>query len=214
MYNITIIGPQGSGKGTQAKLLIKKFNLAHVEIGEALRTIAKENSPLGRKIDELINKKGRMVPCQLVMQVVRRRLKQIPKNKGIVFDGTPRRLAEIKPLEKALARYGRQLTHVFYLGIPKEETIKRLSRRRLCANCKKIFILGKSITKGTKICPECGGRIFQREDDKPKAIAQRLKLYYKKTKPVVDYYKKQGRLIEIDGKQSIKKVFKDIIVRL
>lgn len=211
MYNITIIGPQGSGKGTQAEALVKKFDLAHIEIGHELREIAKEKTRLGRKIDELINKKGKMVPCDLVIKVVKRRLKELPKDKGIVFDGTPRRLAEVKPLENALAKYGRKLTHVFYLWVPKEVTIKRLSKRRVCDNCGKIFTAGKDISPQAKKCPQCGGKVFQRKDDKPKAIAERLKLYHKKTEPVLRYYRKKKQLIEIDGTRSPEEVLKEII---
>ncbi len=208
--NVTLIGPQGSGKGTQAKLLVKKFKLAHIEVGRILRDIAKTKTPLGRQVAGIINK-GRMVPCRLIGKVVKEKIKSLPSGKGIVFDGTPRRLAEIKPLEKALAQSGRELTSVFYIPISEEETVRRLSKRRACRKCGKSFILGRDIFARTKKCPVCGGEIFQRKDDKPTAIKQRLKLYHRKTEPVVKYYRPKGKLITVNGGQSIEKVFKEIV---
>lgn len=214
VLNITLIGPQGCGKGTQAKLLAKKFNLVHIEIGGILREIAKTKTALGRQVDNLINKQGKMVPFDLITRVVKEKLKTVKPNQGIVFDGTPRRLAEIKPLEKILSRYGRELTHIFYLPISEKETIKRLSKRRICKMCGKPFTLGIDISVRTKRCPQCGGEIIQREDDKPKAIKQRLKLYRRKTKPVIEYYRRKNKLVKINGEQSIRKVFQDIVSHL
>jgi len=211
ILNITLIGPQGCGKGTQAELLAGKLNMARIEIGGALRDIAKTKTDLGKKINELINVRGKMVPYNLVMQVVGEKIKNVSPEQGIVFDGTPRRLAEIKPLEKILAKYNRELTHVFYLPISERETINRLSRRRMCDKCGKIFILGINLKEKTEKCLICGGKIFQRKDDQPAAIKERLKLYQKKTQPVVDYFHQEKRLIKIDAEQSIEKVFKDIL---
>lgn len=209
--HIILIGPQGSGKGTQAELLAKKFNLAHVEIGKILREIARTKTLLGHKVDELINKKGRLVSLQLLFKVVKEKIKSLSKEQGIVFDGTPRRLAEIKPLEKILAKYNRELTHVFYLPISEKETVKRLSKRRICEKCGKIFILGKDVADKIEKCPNCGGKIYQRKDDQPTAIKERLKLYHQKTDPVVKYYRQRRKLIEINGEQSIEKIFKEIM---
>ena len=209
--NIILIGPQGSGKGTQAELLTKKYNLIHLEIGKILRNIAKTKTNLGRQVDKLINKQGKMVPLDLVVKVISNKLKKIPSNQGIIFDGTPRRIGEIKPLEEILSRYHRKITHIFYLPISKKETIKRLSHRRICAKCGKLFISGVDIPPRQKKCPFCGGQIIQREDDKPSAIKVRLKIYHQRTEPVIKYYQKKHQLIKIDASQSIKKVFQNII---
>lgn len=212
--NIVLIGPQGSGKGTQAKLLAKKFNLLHVEIGGALREIAKTKTALGRRVNYLINEKGRMVPYQLVFKVVGEKLGKLTLKQGIVFDGTPRRLVEIKPLEKVLADYGRRLTYVFYVYISRTETLKRLSKRRTCIKCGQVFIAGLTISAKAKKCPKCGGEVVQRKDDRAEAIRERLELYHRKTEPVVKYFRREKKLIEINGEQSIEKVFRDIVAQL
>lgn len=208
--NVTLIGPQGSGKGTQASLLADKYSLAKIEIGGSLREIIKTKSPLGKKIDEIINQKGNMVPFELVIKVVQEKIKKIPDNQGIIFDGTPRRMEEIKPLEKLLADYQRELTHIFYIKLSKEESVRRLEKRRMCQNCGAIFISGKNIDPKEKKCPFCQGNIIQRKDDRPEAIKQRLSLFHQRTMPVVEYYKEKGKLIEINGEQSIENVFKEI----
>lgn len=213
-FNIILLGPQGSGKGTQAKLLAKKYNLVHLEVGDILRKIARSKTSLGKKIDDLINKKGKMIPLDLLIKVIRREIKKIPNNKGIIFDGTPRRIEEIKPLEKILRSCGRKINYIFYLPITEKETIKRLGKRRICLKCGRIFTVGIEINKKTKKCPICGGKIIKRPDDKPKAIKERLKLYRKKTLPVIRYYRKKGKLITINAKKSIKEVLREIVKKI
>ncbi|MCD6471253.1 nucleoside monophosphate kinase [bacterium] len=212
--NIVLLGPQGSGKGTEAQLLSEKYNLVHLEVGRILRKIARSKTPLGKKVDDLINKQGKMVPLKLLLEVIEREIKKIPRSRGIIFDGTPRRLGEIKPLERILKECNRKLTHIFYLPISEKETARRLSKRRICSGCGKIFTVGININAKTKKCPICGGKIIKRPDDRPKAIKERLKLYRKETLPVVRYYKKQGKLIKINAQKSIKDVFKEIVNKI
>lgn len=214
ILNIILIGPQGSGKGTQAKLLAKKFGLAHIEMGGMLRDMAKTKTRLGRQLDEIVNKKGGLVPHKLIIKVVKEKLKSLSLKQGVVFDGTPRRLVEVKPLERALARYGRGLTHVFYLPIREKITLERLAKRRICKNCGKLFVYGVDVHARTEKCPKCGGQIIQRQDDKPKAIKKRLSWFYAKILPVIKYYRTKGNLIEINGEQPVKKIFKDILSHL
>jgi len=211
IINIIVLGPQGSGKGTQAKLLARRFNLAHIEVGEILRLEAKRKTKPGRFIDRLINKEGKMVPFQTVMNLTYKKVAKVPANRGIVFDGTPRRMPEVRFWEKHLPKLKREFTHVFYLPISKKTTLKRLGIRRNCRKCGTPFILGVDLKKNQKKCLKCGGEIYQREDDKPKAILQRLKLYYQKTKPVVSYYHNKGLLIKVNGEPAIPVVYKNIL---
>lgn len=214
ILNMVILGPQGSGKGTQAEALVKKFNLHHIETGKILRHMAKQKSALGQKIDRLINKEGKLVSGAIVIKVLEHELKKVPKKNGLLFDGYPRNRQQARVLDELLKRFGRELTHVIYLPILRVTTVKRLELRRTCNRCNKIYILGVNIKHGVKRCPSCGGTIYQREDDKPKAIAQRLRMYQKKTVPVVQYYKKQSILVTVNGEPSIPQVTRNILKHL
>ncbi len=209
--NIFILGPSGSGKSTQAKFLAKEFDLTYLKSGEMLRAIARQNNTLGKKIKKIMSEQGKFVPCKIVIKIAKEELKKIPKNKGIVFDGFGRKLPEIKADERMLAKMRRKIDFVFLIEIGEKETLKRLSKRRVCKKCGTNFILGKTISEKIKKCPKCGGEIYQRKDDSPTKIKSRLKEYQKETLPVARYLKKKGILIKINGEQPIKKVYKDIL---
>jgi len=208
--NIVVLGPQGSGKGTQAIILAKKFKLYHIETGKILRKLARQRTALGRKISYLMNQKGGLIPADFVIKVLKNELKKVGKNKGLIFDGYPRNLIQARALDKILKSLDRQLTHVFYLPISRSTTVKRLVLRRTCQKCGRIFIKGVSLKAGARRCPACKGKIYHREDDKPAAIARRLAIYNKQTKPVINYYKKKGVLIKVDGEPPIMRVAKAI----
>ncbi|MCD6442204.1 adenylate kinase [bacterium] len=207
--NIIILGPQGSGKGTQAKLLADKFKLEHIETGSALRGIKKEDTELGRKVAQIIDA-GKLVPSPIIAEIIGNKVKTVSKNKGVVFDGIPRTLDQSKSLEKILKKNGRHITHVFFIQISEKESISRLSKRYICGQCGKLFIIEKSAVNKFKKCPKCGGNIIRRKDDTPAGIKQRLKLYKEMTFPVVEYYRQKQKLIEINGEQPIEKVFNNI----
>ncbi len=211
VQNILILGPQGSGKGTQASLLAEKFNLAHIETGKIFRQMAKAKTPLGKRINFLIYVKGSLIPDNLTVRVLEQALHKVSKSKGVVFDGFPRTFAQAKALDVLFKKLGRRLTLVIDMPISRKTTVKRLSLRRTCMKCGRIFIAGKNIPSNAKKCPVCGGQVFQREDDKPKAIAERLASYNKMTKPLIKYYKTQGILVRIDGEPPVKAVFKNIL---
>ncbi len=212
--NIFILGPSGSGKGTQAKILAKKFNLEYLKSGEMLRAIARRNTALGKKIKKIISEQGKFVPCEIVIKLAKEELKKVSKNKGIVFDGFGRKLPEIKADEKMLAKMGRKIDYAFLIEISEKETLKLLSKRRVCRKCGTNFILRKTIEENIKKCPKCGGEIYQREDDTPIKIKSRLNEYQKETLPVVRYLDKKGVLIKINGEQPIKKVHQDILSKI
>ena len=207
--NIIILGPQGSGKGTQAKLLADEFDLEHIETGEALRKIKREATELGKKVAEIIDK-GKLVSSALIMEIIEKKIMTIIKNKSIIFDGVPRTLDQAELLEKVLEKNGRHITHVFFVQISEKETINRLSKRHICRQCGQLFIFEKNSADELKKCPQCGGDIIRRKDDTPESIKQRLKLYQERTFPVIEYYRQKQKLIEINGEQSIEEVFNDI----
>lgn len=211
IFNIVVLGPQGSGKGTQAAGLAEQFKLAHIETGKVFRKISRQPTTLGRKIGFIMNQKGRLLPTSFVNKILKGELGKVNWNKGIVFDGYPRNLIQARTLDKILKLLNRQLTHAFYLPISRQSTIKRLILRRICRKCGRIFIKGVDLKASARHCPVCHGVIYQRDDDKPVAIARRLNIYHQQTKPVINYYKKKGILIKVDGEPPIKQVFKAIM---
>ncbi len=211
LMHIVLLGPQGSGKGTQARLLTKRFRLHYIETGRLLRAMVATDPRLGRKIDALINKKGALVPDAWVNRLIEKELARVPKGRGILFDGYPRTLRQARFLDRLLKRYGRSITHVVYLPIKDQTTLKRLTKRRMCERCGRIFIEGVTIKKNAKQCPVCHGTLFRRADDYPAAIRERLKLYHKRTNPIVQYYQKRGIVMIVDAEPPIPVVFKNII---
>ena len=211
VWNIILLGPQGSGKGTQAKLLVEKFGLRHLELGKLLRAAAEQDTEEGRAIDRVINQEGKLAPFDLAMGIFKNELKAIPNSQSVIFDGTPRRLEEVAYWDQELPRLDRAFTHLIALTLPKEATIERLSRRRVCSVDGTPFIFGVDIMDDSAPCPKCGGQIIWRTDDTPPLIEQRLQLYHDLTAPVIDAYRMRGIVHEVNGNQSISDVFKDIV---
>jgi len=212
--NIIILGPQGSGKGTQAEMLAKKFDLEYFEMGKLLREMAKLDTPLGKEIHETINIQGKLVDDKIIEKVLHSKLRELPRERNIIFDGVPRRDDQRKYLDKELKKLDRRIDAVVDINLPEKESIKRLSKRWVCKENEHILIIGKDIKSENDKCPICGSEIRQRIDDTPERIKTRLGIYYKDTKAVVDYYKKKGVLIEIDGRPSIEEVSKDILEKI
>lgn len=211
--NLIVLGPQGSGKGTQAKMLAEKFSLEHVEMGKFLREVAKMDTELGRHIHETINIQGKLVDDKILKKVLHIKLAELPREQGIIFDGVPRRQDQLEYFEDAMREFGRKIDTVLNINIPEEESVSRLSKRWVCKK-EHILIMGKDIKSERDKCPICGSDISQRIDDTPERIRTRLGIYYKDTKGVLDYYKDKRVLIEIDGTSSIEKVFENILKKL
>jgi adenylate kinase len=212
--NIVILGPQGSGKDTQAEKIAVHFNLERVNMGNFLREVAKQDTPLGKEIYEYQNTKGAMVPSRILKEVLGIKINSFPREQSIAFEGVPRTMEQAQYFDEAVKESGRKIDKVVYIKISKEETLKRISKRRVCKSCEKILIMGKDIESESEKCPDCGGEIVLRIDDTDEVIAKRLKVFQDETIPVIDYYKKQGKLLEVDGAQSIEEVFGDILVEL
>lgn len=211
--NILLIGSQGSGKGTQAEKLIEKFKFAHVEMGGLCRKIAAEDSPLGHQVAELIND-GKLVPDEVVVRILDNYLSGVAGLEGILFDGFPRNVSQAQYFEKYLTEKGQKLDLVIFLSLSEEETFKRLSNRRTCKKCGKIFnILTKPSLK-IGVCDFCGGDLIIRQDETPKKIKTRLSAFKEQTIPMINFFKEKGLVEEVDGNQSIEKVFEDIVGKL
>ncbi|MDD4606878.1 MAG: nucleoside monophosphate kinase [Patescibacteria group bacterium] len=213
ILNLAILGPPGAGKGTQANLLEKKFKLAHIETGDILRERAQKKDKLGREIQQTMLE-GKLVSSDLLMKTIDKYIKKISKKKGILLDGTPRKLSQAKDLDKLFKKHQRELSKFIFLDIDQKTSVKRLLKRRVCLKCDKSFILGQTLKKTAKNCPICGGKIFQRPDDNPASLKKRWQVFSRETRPVMAYFKKQNKLILINGEQTIKEVHQNIIKQL
>lgn len=212
--NIIIIGSQGSGKGTQALFIAEKFGSIHVDLGKVLRKMAKEKSELGKELYEIVYVKKELVSDEIVFRALTEEFKKIPLNFGIILDGAPRRIDQMEEVEKAFSVSGRSLDKVVYLNIPREVSVDRVSRRYSCAVCHKHFSLGENLNNTLDPCDECGGKVEQRKDDTPEGVKKRLDIFQSQTIPVIEKYRENGMLSEIDGTKSKKEVFEEILEKI
>jgi adenylate kinase len=204
--NIIILGPQGSGKGTQARILAEKQGLFYMEMGSFLREVAKNNA----EIDEMVNKKGTLVPDETVFSLLKNFLNEKKVDLGkIVFDGYPRSIGQYNLLNTWLKENGQKIDFVFFISISDAESIKRLSVRRSCSKCGAIYNLITNPPKGEK-CDVCGGDLTQREDDKQELIQKRLEVYKANTQPLLDVLSKEGILFEVNGERPINVIAEDL----
>lgn len=205
--NIIILGPQGSGKGTQAELLAKKLNLDHFDAGRALRRVSALDTPLGREVHEIITVRKELVPSRILEEVLRARLADLPREQGIVFDGVPRNAEQAEYFMEILREFGRKIDKVIFIEISKEESIKRIGKRFSCERCKEPAILKENQSAA---CSKCGGELKQRADDTKEGIEKRLKIYAEKTMPVIEFFEKMNLVAKINGEQTEEEVFSDI----
>lgn len=211
--NLLLLGPQGSGKGSQAEKLIEKFGLAYIEMGGLLRKIAKEDSSLGNKVKDFIEK-GFLVPDEVTIEVLNNYLRGIGELEGMVLDGFPRVLSQAKYFERFLNEKGKKIDLVIYLTLSREDTLRRLTNRRICPQCGRIFNLLTNPPQKEGICDSCQGKLILRSDETPEAINKRLDEFEKQTKPLIDFFRQRNILEEIDGSPSIDAVFAKILQKL
>lgn len=212
--NIIVLGPQGSGKGTQAELLAKKYDLEHIDMGKSLREVAKQDTPLGKEIYHIQNVTNTLVPSRILREVLHLKLQSIPREQGVLMEGAPRTMSQREYVEEALLESGRKIDAVIFINIPEEETMKRISKRWICKKNQHVLIMGKDIKSEQDKCPIDGSEIFQRIDDTPEGIRKRLQVNHGETMPVVEGYRKRGLLLEIDGTPGIEKVFESIVAEI
>lgn len=213
---ISLLGPPGCGKGTQAKLLCRKFHLCYFGSGEELRKRQKIKDFTGKKLIEVMNR-GELVPENVIIKIWLERLEKLKKKKkfrGLIYDGGPRKILEALLFETALKWYDWDKNFkVIYIFVSEKEAINRLAKRRQCKDCGEIIPwIGEF--KNIKKCPKCGGSLIYRADDTISSIKTRFPEFKKNTLLVINYFKKQGRLIRINGEQSIEDVFKEILRKL
>jgi adenylate kinase len=204
------MGSQGSGKGTQAKMLIDEYDLQHLETGAILRKMAKEDTKLGHMIDTLINKNGEFVPWSIVREILDETIDGFDKERGVIFDGTPRRMEEVHYWEEKFQEIHSKFDFIFFIKLSEEESIRRISSRRLCQESGHPLIFGKDVMSEDDKCPVCGSAIYQREDDALSKVKKRLAWSKEILGPVIEHYRSHGMLTEIDGTGTIPEIFQEI----
>jgi len=214
MPTIILFGPQGSGKGTQAKLLSEKLGVPHVSAGDLARAEAAKKTAFGKKINSIISK-GKLLSDETITGILEKRLRQRDAREGMVLDGYPRTVNQAVLLEKLLTRLKLPpASAAVNLKISRAESIKRLSARRQCEKCGAIYSLLSGKIREFQPCLKCGGKLYRRNDDEPKAIATRLRAYEKQTKPLLAYYAGKKILREVNGEKSVEQVFKQLLQAL
>ena len=195
--HIVMLGPPGAGKGTQAKRLAVVRGVPHVSTGDMLREAVQSGTPLGRRVQAVLDS-GRLVSDEIVADLVRERLARADARAGVVLDGFPRTVAQAQALDTLLGN-GDALV-IVDLAVSAADLIRRLSRRRVCAACGAIVALAED--GAADACPQCGGALAQRSDDREEVVRERLAVYERSTAPLVDYYRERASYRTIDGAQS------------
>ena len=203
--NVILLGPPGSGKGTQSSYLVKKYKLNHISTGDILRTEISSGTNLGKQARKYMIE-GNLVPDQLIIDMVSKKLKKFD---SVLLDGFPRTLSQAVALDLEFSKLFMKINHVLYFDVPSDELIQRLSQRLSCRNCASTFIKSEKIVCNSKPCckePE----LYQREDDKPDAISIRMKNYTDLTAPLLDFYNNKNLMKKIDANESINQVSNQI----
>lgn len=202
---ISVFGPQGSGKGTQSQRLCEFFGIPHIAPGNIFRKAIADKSKLGAQVESIINA-GHLVPDQITNELMNGRLQEEDCVNGFVLDGYPRNPVQADALDAMTG-----LSHALLIDIPDNETIRRLSQRRVCPHCGATYHLESQPPKTENACDSCGHALIHRDDDKPEAISQRLSIYHTMTEPLLQRYEQRGVLRRVDGVGSIDDVWKRVL---
>jgi len=210
---IILLGAPGAGKGTQAVMLAEKMKLVQVASGDLFRKALQQETALGKKAKAYMEK-GQLVPDEITIQMVLERLAGPDVKAGAILDGFPRNLKQARALDKAMAKQSRAIDRVVYIKVSEEELIKRLGGRWICRDCQAPYHQVDSPPKVKGRCDRCGGELYQRADDKPETVKKRLEVYFKETSPLIDYYHKAGKLLEINGEGDATEINQRILAAL
>ena len=208
--NLILLGPPGAGKGTQAKILAKKFEIPQISTGDILRGAVKEQTPMGIKAKGYMDA-GALVPDEVVVGIVEERLARPDCAGGFILDGFPRTVGQADALKRTLAGMGKTIEHVISITIDKEELLGRITGRRTCRLCGKGYHLSFDPPKRNGACDECGGELFQRDDDKEETMRNRLDVYERQTAPLIAYYAHESLLRTICGTGSIEDIQQNLL---
>jgi adenylate kinase len=208
--NLVLLGPPGAGKGTQAKMMIDHYGIPQISTGDILRASLKERTPLGLKAKEYMDK-GLLVPDEVVIDIIKDRLKEDDCRNGYILDGFPRTVAQAQALDKVLTAMNTGIDHVISIEVDKGELIKRLTGRRTCRQCGRGYHVIFDPPLNKDLCDKCQGELYQRDDDNEDTVRNRLEVYDSQTFPLIQYYKEKDLVRSIDGQGGIQQIFDRIV---
>jgi len=208
--HVIMLGAPGAGKGTQADILSKEMNLPHIASGDLFRQALEERTEVGLLAKSYMNK-GELVPDEVAIKMILEKINQPDCASGCLLDGFPRTLHQAQVLDKALKEQGKSIDKAIYIEVPNEELVKRLSGRWLCRVCQTPYHIINSPPKTPGKCDKCGGELYQRSDDREETVNDRLSVFFAQTVPILDYYKKQNKLIRVNGNLGMQGVASEII---
>jgi adenylate kinase len=198
---LILLGPPGAGKGTQAAIMAAKTGLAHIATGDLFREAIREGTELGKQA-KVYYDRGELVPDQLTIRMLLERLERPDCEKGCLLDGFPRTLEQARALDEALKESGQAIDKVIHIKVGEQEVVARLGGRWVCRQCGAIYHEQHSPPRLEGRCDKCSGELYQRDDDKPETVRNRLAVYNQQTAPLIEYYAQAGKLVEVDGEQG------------
>ncbi|MGJ8454958.1 adenylate kinase [Pseudothermotoga sp. U03pept] len=210
---LVLLGAPGAGKGTLAKDLVNHLNIPHISTGDMFREAVAAGTELGRKVQSIIQS-GALVPDEIVNQVVEERLKKDDCRSGFIFDGYPRTVPQAVTLDEILSKISAKLDAVISLEISEEVVVKRLTNRRVCPKCGRIYNMISMPPKNDELCDDCQVKVVVRDDDREEVVRRRYRLYHELTEPLVDYYRKKGILIQVNSEVDHQDLVKKVLDRL
>ncbi|AID42148.1 adenylate kinase [Staphylococcus xylosus] len=208
--NIILMGLPGAGKGTQASEIVKKFPIPHISTGDMFRKAIKDETDLGKEAKSYMDR-GELVPDEVTVGIVKDRISEDDAKKGFLLDGFPRTIEQAEALSNIMQELDRKIDAVINIEVPEEELMNRLTGRRICEKCGTTYHLVFNPPKVDGICDLDGGKLYQREDDNPETVANRLNVNVKQSKPILEFYDNKNVLKNIDGSRDINVVTKDVI---
>lgn len=203
------MGPPGAGKGTQAESIVAEYKIPHIATGDIFREAVANKTELGMKAKEYMDA-GQLVPDEVTIGIVRERLAQKDCEKGFLLDGFPRTLVQAEALDRIMREMGKRIEMVINITVPQEILVQRMTGRLTCKNCKAVYHREFNPPKLEGVCDKCGGELIQRSDDQEATARKRLEVYMEETDPVLNYYQKQGILLNVEGNRARQEVFNEI----
>jgi adenylate kinase len=208
---LILLGAPGAGKGTQAGALSQKLGLTHIATGDLFREAIQKETELGKRVKDYVEK-GLLVPDDITIELLLERIEAL--DSGLILDGFPRTLEQAKALDRALGERDRRVDRALYIRVSSEELLRRLSGRWICRRCQAPYHAQSSPPRVPGVCDNCGGELYQREDDTEETVRKRLEVYFAQTAPVIEYYKGQAKLVEVDGEGEVEAVGRRLVAAL